>query len=77
MNDQNVCISLITDFGFDSPFVGVMKAVIISRSPATRIIDLFHNVAAYNVDEGGFWLACARMIESGLPVKGGRPVSIS
>lgn len=57
MNDQNVCISLVTDFGFDSPFVGVMKAVIISRSPASRIVDLFHNVAAYNVDEGGFWLA--------------------
>ncbi len=56
MRDQNVCISLITDFGFDSPFVGVMKAVLISRCPDARIVDLFHNVAAYNVDEGGFWL---------------------
>ncbi|MBN1378520.1 MAG: SAM-dependent chlorinase/fluorinase [Gammaproteobacteria bacterium] len=55
MSDQKV-ISLITDFGFDSPFVGVMKAVIISRSPEIHIVDLFHNVAAYNVDEGGFWL---------------------
>ena len=56
MREQNVCISLITDFGFDSPFVGVMKAVLISRCPNARIVDLFHNVAAYNVDEGGFWL---------------------
>ena len=56
MSDSNPCISLVTDFGFDSPFVGVMKAVIISRAPDIRIVDLFHNVAAYNVDEGGFWL---------------------
>lgn len=53
----NACIGLITDFGVDSPFVGVMKAVIYSRLPQARIVDLFHNVAPYNVDEGGFWLA--------------------
>lgn len=51
------CISLITDFGKESPFVGVMKAVIFSRSPDTYVVDIFHDVETYNVDEGGFWLA--------------------
>lgn len=66
MSDQKTCISLITDFGFESPFIGVMKAVIVSRAPDTHIIDLFHNVAAYNVDEGGFWLAhCYQYLPEG------------
>ncbi|HEX7027459.1 MAG TPA: SAM-dependent chlorinase/fluorinase [Gammaproteobacteria bacterium] len=50
------CITLTTDFGADSPFVGVMKAVIWARFPQARIVDLFHGVAPYDTDEGGFWL---------------------
>lgn len=53
------CITLTTDFGADSPFVGVMKAVILARFPEARVIDLFHGVAAYNTDEAGFWLGHA------------------
>jgi S-adenosylmethionine hydrolase len=53
---SRTCISLITDFGHESPFVGVMKAVIFSRFEDARIVDIFHNVEPYNVDEGGFWL---------------------
>ena len=50
-------ISLITDFGYASPYVGILKVVILCRCPDAKIIDLFHNVAAYNVDEAGFFLA--------------------
>lgn len=50
------CITLTTDFGAGSPFVGVMKAVILNRLPSARIIDLFHGVAPYDADEAGFWL---------------------
>jgi S-adenosylmethionine hydrolase len=50
------CITLTTDFGADSPFVGVMKAVIWARFPGARIVDLFHGVAPYDADEAGFWL---------------------
>ena len=32
-------ITLLTDFGTDDPFVGVMKGVISSRFPAARVID--------------------------------------
>lgn len=50
------CITLTTDFGADSPFVGVMKAVIWARFPEARIVDLFHGVAPYATEEAGFWL---------------------
>lgn len=50
------CITLTTDFGMDSPFVGVMKSVILARFPAAQVIDLFHGVAPYDTDEAGFWL---------------------
>lgn len=50
------CITLTTDFGADSPFVGVMKTVIQARFPEARVIDLFHGVAPFDADEAGFWL---------------------
>lgn len=49
-------IALLTDFGYESPFVGVVKGVICSRLPEVRIIDLTHSIEAYNVAEAGFWL---------------------
>jgi len=49
-------IGLLTDFGTDDPFVGVMKAVIWSRCPGAAIADLTHAVPPQNVAEGAFWL---------------------
>lgn len=49
-------IALLTDFGVDDPFVGVMKAVIWARCPGASIVDLTHAVAPQNVLEGAFWL---------------------
>lgn len=37
-------ITLITDFGLEDEYVGVMKGVILSRAPDTTIIDLTHNI---------------------------------
>lgn len=50
-------ISLSTDFGLRDPFVGLMKAVIFSRFPAARLIDLSHDLPAFRPDIAGFWLA--------------------
>jgi len=52
-------VSLLTDFGSLDPFVGEMKAVILSICPETRIIDLTHQVQKFNVRSGSFLLAAA------------------
>ena len=49
-------IALLTDFGLDDPFVGVMKAVIFSRCPDATVVDLTHGIPPQGVDVGAFWL---------------------
>ncbi len=49
-------IALATDFG-NGLYVGEMKAVILSRAPRVRVVDLFHDVAPQGVLEGAFLLS--------------------
>lgn len=49
-------VALTTDFGLVDPYVGLMKAVIGSRAPAVRIVDLTHGVPAQDVRVAGFFL---------------------
>jgi S-adenosyl-L-methionine hydrolase (adenosine-forming) len=49
-------VALLTDFGTDDPFVGVMKGVILSRFPAVRLVDLTHGIRPQDVVHGAFWL---------------------
>jgi len=51
--------TLTTDFGLAEPFVGVMKGVIAGITPAARVVDLTHAVAAQDVAAGAFSLATA------------------
>lgn len=44
-------ITLTTDFGLDDPFVGMMKAVILSIAPEARIVDLTHGIRSHDVME--------------------------
>ncbi len=50
-------ITLITDFGHQQPFVGVMKGRILGRFPAASIVDLTHEILVHWPAEAGFWLA--------------------
>lgn len=52
----NGLITLTTDFGLSDPYVGVMKGVILARHPAARLVDLTHQVPAYQPGLAGFWL---------------------
>jgi S-adenosylmethionine hydrolase len=52
-------ITLTTDFGLTDHFAGVMKGVILSLCPAARIVDICHEVSAYQIAEGGFTIAQA------------------
>lgn len=49
-------ITLLTDFGTKDPFVGVMKGVILSICPNSRLVDLSHEVPSQSVLTGAFLL---------------------
>jgi S-adenosylmethionine hydrolase len=51
-----VPIALVTDFGLDDWYVGVMKAVVLSISPDAQIIDLAHSIPPHDVEAAGFVL---------------------
>jgi len=50
-------IALLTDFGLQDAYVGVMKGVIACINPEAVVIDLCHHVAPQNVRQGAFLLA--------------------
>ena len=51
-------IALLTDFGTSDTYVGVMKAVIASRSKAD-VIDLTHDVMPQNIQEAAYLVSTA------------------
>jgi S-adenosylmethionine hydrolase len=50
-------ITLLTDFGLDDPYVGVMKAVLLGVCPSAQIVDLCHSIAPYDKVAAAFWIA--------------------
>lgn len=49
-------VTLLTDFGLDDHYVGVMKGVILRIFPRAQIIDVTHRVKPYSVQQGAFYL---------------------
>ena len=47
-------ITLTTDFGHSDHYVGVMKGVILQIAPQAEIIDITHDLAAYEIGEAAF-----------------------
>jgi S-adenosyl-L-methionine hydrolase (adenosine-forming) len=52
-------ITLTTDFGTADHFVGAMKGVIAGIAPQARVIDITHEVGAYDILDGAFVIAQA------------------
>lgn len=52
-------IALLTDFGYSDAYVGVMKAVLLTRCPHARLLDLTHGIAPQDVRAGALLLASA------------------
>ncbi len=52
-------ITLTTDFGESSPYVGQMKGAILSRTPEAAIVDITHGIGPQNIREGALVLADA------------------
>ncbi len=53
---QRQTIALMTDFGLQDTYVGIMKGVIASIAPEATIIDLTHSVAPRNIRHGALLL---------------------
>jgi len=49
-------IALLTDFGLEDTYVGVMKAVMMNICPDARIVDITHAIQPQNVREAAFAL---------------------
>ena len=47
-------ITLMTDFGTDSPYIAAMKAAVYERLPQAVIVDLTHAIAAQDIRQGAF-----------------------
>jgi S-adenosylmethionine hydrolase len=49
-------IALVTDFGINDPYVGIMKGVIFSITPGVTLIDLTHQILPGDIQRGAFVL---------------------
>ena len=56
MNKNHPIITLTTDFGFDSHYVGQMKGAILSINPSVTIVDISHSISPQNILEGAMVL---------------------
>ncbi len=59
MTTATSVITLTTDFGTSDGFVGTMKGVILSINPQATIVDITHDIAPQNVEQGAFVLAAS------------------
>jgi S-adenosylmethionine hydrolase len=49
-------IALLTDFGDEDPFVGIMKGVIVNIAPQAKIVDITNNIPPGDVRRGAIML---------------------
>jgi S-adenosylmethionine hydrolase len=49
-------VTLLTDFGHQDPYVGIMKGVILGICPQACIVDLTHEVFPYQIAQAAFLL---------------------
>lgn len=49
-------IALLTDFGTEDPYVGIMKGIISDLSPGTQMIDVTHQIPPGDIQRGAFVL---------------------
>lgn len=55
MQKQSV-VAILTDFGTDDPFAGMVKGVISSFNPKITFVDLSHSIPSHNIVLGAFVL---------------------
>src|SRR6476646_10855838 len=50
-------VTLLSDFGTQDTYVGVVKGVILSHAPDAMLVDLTHDVPPQDIGAGSFHLA--------------------
>ena len=55
----NAIITLTTDYGTNDHLVGTLKGVILKINPEVTIVDITHNVAAYDLLDGALAIGSA------------------
>lgn len=50
-------VTMTTDFGTRDHYVGAMKGVILGTTPTASIVDISHEIPAFNIAEGAFTIA--------------------
>lgn len=50
------CIALLTDFGLQDPYAGILKGVISRINSQARIVDLAHEIPPFEIERGAFAL---------------------
>ena len=64
---RNPTISFLSDFGTKDEFVGVVKSVIHSLAPNSKLIDITHEIKAHDIRSGGLTLArSAQYLDKGI-----------
>lgn len=52
-------LTLLTDFGTQDPFVGIMKGIVLGLCPEAALVDLCHEVRPFDILGGSFLLQSA------------------
>jgi S-adenosylmethionine hydrolase len=60
MTKPSGIVALLTDYGLQDSYVGVMKGALLSANPEARIVDLTHEVPPQDIREGARVLTAAR-----------------
>lgn len=55
MNGNRI-ITLLTDFGDQDTYVGIMKGVIASIAPEARVVDICHNLPEFHIESAAYML---------------------
>lgn len=50
-------VTLLTDFGLQDHFAGVLKGSVLTVCPGAQVVDITHEVASFDILEGAFLLA--------------------
>jgi len=53
-------VALLTDYGLQDPYAGVMKGALLSANPEARIVDITHDIPPQDIREGSRVLSAAR-----------------
>ena len=52
-------ITLLTDFGLSDHYVAAMKGVMLGICPGARLVDISHEIRAFQIEQAAFTLGQA------------------